>query len=53
MDYDTIYTLSTEKLKKKSNNIYKKSKISLPGTKILFSLIVCCYTNSRAKYNFK
>lgn len=52
MDYDTIYTLSTEKLKK-SNNIYKKSKISLPETKILFSLIICCYTNSRAKYNFK
>lgn len=53
MNYDTIYTLTTGKLIN-LNNMYKKSKISLPETKNIFSLIInCCYTNSRDKFNFK
>lgn len=51
MNCDTIHTLSTEKLINLTIFI-KKSKISLPETKNLFSLIIC-YTNSRAKCNFK
>lgn len=48
MNYDTIYTLSTGKLINLNNMYKKKSKISLPETKNIFSLITNCrYINSK------